>query len=294
MGFDVSFDKETTPDFDKRLDRRLLKELPGILNLALAGALQWGERGLDPPEKVVRRTAEYRKEQDTLGDFFEEFCVTGDTKEVLSSDLKKEYKAWCEREGQKPMSANEFAALLQERGFKPDRFGHKQSRGWRGIGLLDADSRQQQTAKNESLRSGDRVSVTEAKETEPSLTAHGKNFPETPSAVSALSAPTVPSKPFNCYTYTAYTLLEGLLGKRPLPTTDAFPKEDLLPYRKPSGPAPLAFADAVRGHHTAANCPFKGCPGPHAPEPSTTVWTGAFTDVTQDPDDARNDREETP
>jgi hypothetical protein len=45
-------------------------------------------------------------------------------------------------------------------------------------------------------------------------------------------------------------------------------------------PALMSFADPRKGHHTAANCPFKGCPSPHASDQTPKGWTGGASDQT--------------
>lgn len=70
--------KPQTPDerpMDKGLKDRLMAELPGIAAWLVRGCLDWQERkSLDPPPKVRDATADYRKEEDLLGDFLEDCC----------------------------------------------------------------------------------------------------------------------------------------------------------------------------------------------------------------------------
>ena len=47
--------------------KKLMSELPGILNWALAGLMSYHEQGLAPPPAVVEATEEYRKDMDVLG-----------------------------------------------------------------------------------------------------------------------------------------------------------------------------------------------------------------------------------
>jgi len=49
---------------DKALGGKLRAELPGILNWALEGCLEWQRGGLREPEEVIAATADYRREQD--------------------------------------------------------------------------------------------------------------------------------------------------------------------------------------------------------------------------------------
>jgi len=110
--------EEGTPGFDKYLDRKLLAELPGILNWCAAGARQWFERGLAAPTKVLAATREYREEQDDLGEFFENQCAFGRGKTAAVATLHKAYVTWCDSAGEKPMSKKVLTQVLAERGVK--------------------------------------------------------------------------------------------------------------------------------------------------------------------------------
>jgi len=92
-------------------------ELPGVLNWALDGCLEWQRDGLGVPEEVIDATREYEAEQDTFSMFLEEKCVRVSNARVLSLALYREYKAWAEEHGETPASHKTFASLMSERGF---------------------------------------------------------------------------------------------------------------------------------------------------------------------------------
>ncbi|MCC6362992.1 MAG: DNA primase [Bryobacterales bacterium] len=92
-------------------------ELPGILNWAIEGCLEWQRDGLGVPDEVVNATREYEAEQDTFSMFLEEKCVRAPNARVLSLALYREYKAWAEEHGESPASHKTFASLMSERGF---------------------------------------------------------------------------------------------------------------------------------------------------------------------------------
>jgi len=91
-------------------------ELPGILNWAIEGCLEWQRDGLGVPEEVVAATREYEAEQDTFAMFLDERCVRAPNARILSMDLYKEYKSWAEQYGEMAVSHKVFASLLSERG----------------------------------------------------------------------------------------------------------------------------------------------------------------------------------
>lgn len=121
---------------DPSLPERLLEELPGILNWALLGCMDWQAGGLAEPESVRRATAGYRAEMDTLGLFLAECCIVGDGLQAGAAELHQAFEAWGGS-----MTPNTFGKALAERGFASERqtFGANKGRKvWRGIGLLMA------------------------------------------------------------------------------------------------------------------------------------------------------------
>ncbi len=92
-------------------------ELPGILNWAIEGCLEWQRDGLGVPDEVINATREYEAEQDTFSMFLEEKCVRVANARVLSLALYREYKTWAEEHGETAASHKTFASLMSERGF---------------------------------------------------------------------------------------------------------------------------------------------------------------------------------
>ena len=122
----------TIPDDeqDKQLPMKLVDEYPGILAWAVRGCLDWQQNGLRCPDEVKLATDEYRNEQDLLGEFLRECCVTEPGASVRASEL---YEAFQKYTGSKT-SQTKFGAALSERGFDKAKLGGVI---WRiGIGLL--------------------------------------------------------------------------------------------------------------------------------------------------------------
>jgi putative DNA primase/helicase len=116
----VPFDYVITKD--KQMKRHEVmamfrSELPGILNWAIEGCLEWQRDGLGVPDEVINATREYEAEQDTFSMFLEEKCVRAQNARVMSLALYREYKAWAEEHGETPASHKTFASLMSERGF---------------------------------------------------------------------------------------------------------------------------------------------------------------------------------
>jgi putative DNA primase/helicase len=101
---------------DGNLGEKLRAELPGILNWAIAGCLEWQRSGLGIPQTIRDATEEYRQEQDILARFVEEKCVTDPQAWVASGVIYAVYVAWCKGGGEEPISNTAFGKRLTERG----------------------------------------------------------------------------------------------------------------------------------------------------------------------------------
>ncbi len=123
---------------DEALAEKLLAELPGILNWALAGCRDWLQHGLGLPQEVQEATKSYREEMDILGTWLGDCCVEGINHQAAAAELYASYKRWCEGNGAHPMPQYALGSRLSERGFEAKR-GHGGKRYWRGIGLLAPD-----------------------------------------------------------------------------------------------------------------------------------------------------------
>lgn len=126
------------PEQDPALKDKLKAELPGILNWALEGCLEWQKSGLQPPARVQAATQSYRDEMDVLAAFIEEQCTTKAGASVLSSHLHRCYREWCEANGEYAVSNKAFSMRLQERGFEKKRLSAGMF--WEGLGLLSGRS----------------------------------------------------------------------------------------------------------------------------------------------------------
>lgn len=106
---------------DPELKNKLRTELSGILNWALAGCMEWQQRRLDPPKEVIDATEGYRLEQDQVGEFIEEACVTADGISASASALFEGYCKWCKSGGVDALNQTMFGRRLNDRGFHAER-----------------------------------------------------------------------------------------------------------------------------------------------------------------------------
>ena len=117
---------------NKNLPSKLRLEAEGILNWAVQGCLDWQRGGLRIPESVRAATAEYRSENDTLGRFVNECCLTGQAYRVKFSTLFDTLETWCDESGDNLPNRRLVGTWLKDNGFE-DR--HSMVRWYLGIAL---------------------------------------------------------------------------------------------------------------------------------------------------------------
>jgi putative DNA primase/helicase len=126
---------ETGPDElmqDKDLPAKLKAESEGILAWAVRGCLEWQRNGLQIPETVRAATEDYRCEQDVLGRFVNECCLTGQAYRVKFSSLFESLEAYCNDNGDNLPSRKFVGMYLKDKGFEDQ---HSGTRWYLGIAL---------------------------------------------------------------------------------------------------------------------------------------------------------------
>ena len=89
------------------------------------------------PSEVQAATEKYKSEQDVVGRFVEDCCITfvGSALRVRADKLYTAFREWAEREGEYVLSQRKFGGQLTTKGF--ERF--KSSVSWyRSIDLREA------------------------------------------------------------------------------------------------------------------------------------------------------------
>jgi putative DNA primase/helicase len=104
---------------DKGLTGKLRGEAAGILAWLVRGCLDWQRHGLGAPQAVAGATAEYREEQDLVGQFLAERCVTGSEYRAKSSDLYAAFQRYVEAAGERRVPRRqEFGEAMTRREFE--------------------------------------------------------------------------------------------------------------------------------------------------------------------------------
>jgi len=123
---------------DPNLLSTLKSEMPGIFNWALHGLAEWKRQGLNTPEKVVNDSAEYKKELDSITEYFDENIQYQPNRVITSKALFESYVSWCDENLLTPEQRTSFSRKCGEY-FKlhPNVKPYKtnKSRGYKGICL---------------------------------------------------------------------------------------------------------------------------------------------------------------
>jgi putative DNA primase/helicase len=159
----------TIPDSEKDpcLQQKLRDELPGILNWAVKGCLEWQRVGLRPPPVVTGATARYREDEDVLGEFVKTHCTTGESCEIEKSDLYNIYQGWAKAAGVKlPITARKFGKRIKARKGIRDRESNsrcywvgiaERMKGWDADLDFQFESIEARRAAKQALEAAERV-----------------------------------------------------------------------------------------------------------------------------------------
>lgn len=137
----VPFNKQfTDKEKDSTLPDKLQAELPGILAWVIQGTQLWLREGLGSADVIKAATAEYREEQDTIGQFLDEETVSHPNIKVSAAALYGAYQQWALSNGEYVQSQRMLGMKLTDRGIKRDKSGPERRYHWFGVGLK-ADTR---------------------------------------------------------------------------------------------------------------------------------------------------------
>ena len=122
---------------DPDLTRKIREAAPAVLSWAIDGWRAYAEAGLNPPNAVLARTAEYQASADVLSRFSVERCYVNKNATVRARDLFDTFQRWCLKNGERPPTEKGFAESMTARGYAKKRV----SSGfvYPGIGLYAED-----------------------------------------------------------------------------------------------------------------------------------------------------------
>lgn len=111
---------------DVRLAEKIQAEASGVLSWAIEGCMEWQDRMLDPPDKVIATTAEYFEAEDRIGSFLEECCTVSASERVLTTKLFECYVKWADSRGEYSGGRKGFLDMMSVKGFRSEKKGGEQ------------------------------------------------------------------------------------------------------------------------------------------------------------------------
>ena len=100
----------------------------------LAGAREWYETGLRPPDLVLDASREYVEEEDLLGRWISECCERAG--EGSAQDLWASWVVWCDQAGHSAGTQTSFGRRLSDKRFERRR--GRDRNYWIGLSLKQA------------------------------------------------------------------------------------------------------------------------------------------------------------
>ena len=123
----------TDTERDPHLAEALEAEMTGILAWAIEGCRQWQQLGLEPPNKVLAATNNYRADMDWFKAWIDDSGIElGNGLMMLTSDLQRSYRTWATDNGDTPVDRRVLAKELLGNGCTPKKFNS--AHWWRGLG----------------------------------------------------------------------------------------------------------------------------------------------------------------
>jgi len=119
INLNLSFVDHPKEEYERQrapnLIEKLKGEAPGILAWLVKGTLKWRKHGLMVPAKVQMGTEEYRRDEDVIGAFLDEYCIVEDNAAVRASDLYQTYTKYCNETGHKPLNSTRFGEEMKDK-----------------------------------------------------------------------------------------------------------------------------------------------------------------------------------
>jgi len=119
---------------DGDLPKKLREEMPGILNWAIQGAVEWSKSGLMPPSEVVDAIQGYKSEMDMFSTFCADIIIKQPGVKTTKVDVYHAYQHWRFNEGGEELSKQQLTGKMKRHGYEDVR-GTGGSRCWKDVEL---------------------------------------------------------------------------------------------------------------------------------------------------------------
>lgn len=141
-------ESEQTPS--EQLKAALRAELPGILNWALAGFVDWWKNGLAAPLEVTEETTRWERDDDLLLHFIDEVMVRKTGTKAFKGPTYEAWVRYCKDRNEYHGSNTQFSRWMKEHEVDEGRNGRE--RWWKNIELAAAYTSGQPRAVEDSIR----------------------------------------------------------------------------------------------------------------------------------------------
>lgn len=123
---------------DLTLDEALEQEMAGVLRWLIAGAARWHVDGLKMCPEVAAASAEYRREEDLVGQFLSDRCLLDVDASIAVAGMYAAYSAWAREAGAFALSKKRLVSELTDRplAITARRIGDKNITTLFGVKLL--------------------------------------------------------------------------------------------------------------------------------------------------------------
>ena len=124
-----------TQVFNRKVVERHLseKDTPLVLSWAIAGYVEYEQRGMDAPAAVTAATDGYMRDMDAVARFITDCCLINPHAHASIDDLFARWSQWVVDDGAEPLSKRLFGDALTKHGYPGTRRGGRSIRT--GIGV---------------------------------------------------------------------------------------------------------------------------------------------------------------
>jgi putative DNA primase/helicase len=129
----IPFTQNFIDKADPYLVSKLINELPGILNWAIQGLIEWKQKRLGSAKVIDEASDSYRKESDLLQQWIDETLTFNPDSKLSCQSAYESFLMWCIERSYPRWSVSSFGRAMTEKGF--ERKSDGKARHYIGISL---------------------------------------------------------------------------------------------------------------------------------------------------------------
>lgn len=131
-----------------------------ILSWMIEGAVKFWQNGckVHVPASIRKATDEYRAREDWLAQYLDERCVRDPKARITNKQLYEDYKHWADTYGEYRRRTNDFAAAMEEKGFRK-HFNRNKTVVWFGLRFSEYNDNNDTAIAPETPSEGERTAL---------------------------------------------------------------------------------------------------------------------------------------